>query len=193
MSITNGYCTLAEFTNRVGGNDNQIAIKRTLIEREIERCSRKIDKITGDKFYPITLTASKARYGMGMNSEGLYISDDAKRLYFRGKDITITSITNDGVALVADTDYYIGNGYLEAEGTFTTDKSTGVVITGVCGYSSVPDEINECCLAMVEVTTGLGKYTVIDEAGNKSEITRDNIPKWVFDMLFQFKRFDNYG
>ena len=58
MSITNGYATLAEFQVRTGLTNTQITNKTTLIEREIERNSRMIERITGDIFYPQTLNSS---------------------------------------------------------------------------------------------------------------------------------------
>jgi hypothetical protein len=192
MAITNGYATLDEFKQRVGSTSTQAANKAGLIEREIERNSRQIDRITGDKFYSVTLTTTRVNFDMGVNADGLVMSEDAKRIYFPGT-ITITSITSDGAALVVDEDYVIGQGFIEATNIFTTNRKTGVVITGTCGYTSVPDDVNEICLAMTEVSTGLGTYTVIDEAGNRTEITRSSMPSWVNDKLFLRKRFFSYG
>lgn len=193
MTITNGYATLTEFQNRTGLTSAQLTAKTSLIEREIERNSRMIDKITSNIFYTKTLTNSKVRFDMGSNSDGLFMSEDAKRIYLAGNIISLSSVTQGGVALVADTDYVVGLDYIEAVNYFETDKTIGVVISGTCGYASIPDEINEICLAMTEVTTGLGTYTVIDEAGSKTEITRDTMPKWVDDRLSLFKRYHGVG
>ena len=165
-----------------------------MIEREIERNSRMIDKITGDKFYPITLTASRVNFMMGKNSEGLYMTEDAKRIYFAGTILTLTSITQNGVALVKDVDYIQGSNFIVANNSrFTVDQTAGVLITGTCGYTTTPDVINEICLAMTEVTTGLGTYTMIDSAGDKTQITRDNMPDWVEERLALNRTYYDYG
>ena len=190
--ITNGYATVAELQQRCGLTSTQTANKTGLIEREIERNSRMIDRITGDKFHAVTLTNSRVNYSMGPNADGLVMSEDARTIYCPGT-ITITSITSDGTALVEDEDYIIGQGFIESTNIFTTNRKTGVVITGTCGYAAVPDDINEVCLAMTEVTTGLGTYTVIDSSGNKTAITRDSMPAWVDDRVFLRKRFFSYG
>lgn len=193
MTITNGYATVEEFKVRTGLTADQVANKTTLIEREIERNSRIIDRITGDKFYPITLSSSKVIYDFGHNADGLHMSDDCERIYFPGEVGTLTSVTNDGSAMVADVDYIANSNFIEAVNYFTQERTTGVVISGACGYSSVPDDINEVCLAMTEVTTGLGTYTVIDSAGEKTQITRDNIPQWVADRLYNRIRMSSHG
>ena len=82
MSILYGYCTLAEFTARTGQTSATITAKTTLIEREIERASRRIDQYTDTFFYTKTLTASKVVYNFGQNSDGLMMSEDAKFIYF---------------------------------------------------------------------------------------------------------------
>jgi hypothetical protein len=193
MTITNGYATVAEFRTRTGLTADQTANKTTLIEREIERNSRLIDKVTSNIFYTKTLTASKVRFDNGSNPDGLYMSEDAKYIYLAGDVITVSSVIQDGLALVVDVDYILGKDYIKAVNYFTTDETTGVIVAGTCGRATHPDEINEICLAMTEVSTGLGTYTVIDETGSKTEITRDMLPKWVDDRLGLFKRYYGVG
>ena len=193
MTIVNGYCTLAEFTTRTGLTSSQVTAKTALIEAEIERNSREIDRITGRMFYSLTLTSSQVRFDMGMNSDGIRMSEDALTITFPAPILTITSITNDGTALVVDEDYYVNGDTLFSNTIFTTNRKTGVVITGTCGYASTPKDVVEICLAMTEVSTGLGTRTVVDSNGDKFDVTRDNMPDWVEERLYRRVRFDTCG
>ena len=193
MTITRGYCTLVEFQAKVGLTSDQLTNKTTLIEREIERNSRSIDLITGNIFYQLTLTNSKVICGFGVNSDGLRLSEDRTRIYFPAPIISLSSVVDDGTTLTADEDYYQGYDFIEAAGTFTSDRADGIKITGSCGYTSTPDEVNQVCLTMSEVTTGLGTYTVVDADGTKTDITRDNMPEWVADRLYMHTRMDTIG
>jgi len=184
--ITNGYCSLVEFQTRTGITDATLTEKTSLIEREVERNSRSIDRKTSKIFYPKTLTASKVVDGFGINADGLIFVGN--RIYFPGIITSITEVVSDGTALTENEDYYLGLNFIEGE--FTGEK-TGVLITGVCGQ--LPDDINEICLAMTEVTTGLGTYTMIGEGGDKVEVTRDNMPDWVDTMLELHIDYSNYG
>ena len=193
MSISLGYCTLVEFTARTGQTSATITAKTTLIEREIERASRRIDQYTDTFFYTKTLTASKVVYNFGQNSDGLMMSEDAKFIYFPAPILTITSVVNDTITLVEDEDYYIEGNTLFANTNFSTNRKNGVVITGTCGYAATPDDINEACLAIAEVSTGMGIRTVIDPDGSKLEVTRDNVPDWVWDSLDLRRRYNGVG
>lgn len=193
MGITRGYTTLAEFQARTGQTDATITAKTTLIEREIERASRRIDQYTSSFFYTNTLTSSKVVYGFVSNSDGISMSEDATYISFPAPILTITSVINDGVAMVLNEDYYIDGSVLFANTIFTTNRKNGVLITGTCGYASTPDDINEACLALAEVSTGMGIRTVIDPAGDKLEVTRDSVPDWVWDSLDLRRRYDGVG
>ena len=191
--ITNGYTTLAAFQARTGKTNNQLSDDTELIEREIERNSREIDRITGKRFYLQTLTNSKVVWGFGENSDGLRMSEDGCRIYFPSEDFTISAITSNNEAITEDEDYYTGHGFIEAESAFSSERKYGVKITGTTGSNTIPADVERICLAMTEVTTGLGTYTMIDSTGTKVDVTRDNLPDWVADSLFRHVRFDCFG
>jgi len=193
MPITNGYATLIEFTARAGLDATTVTAKTTLIEREIERNSRTIDRKTYTYFYTETLTDSKVRFDFNSNSDSLMMAEDATYIAFPAPILTITEVLNNEVAMVEGEDYYIEGNLLIADTIFTTNRKNGVVITGTCGYAATPDDINEVCLAMTEVTTGLGIRTVTGEDGSKISITRDEIPEWVNDRLDLRRRYDGVG
>ena len=193
MVITKGYATVDDFAVRTGLTSTQKTNKTALIEKEIQRNSRRIDKITGNVFYSKTLTTSKCIYGFGINDDGLRMSEDARRIYFPSKIISITTVSTSDDTLTANDDYFVGYDFIEAAGRFPTDREDAVKITGSCGHATTPDDIEEICLAMSEVTTGLGTYTVTDQEGGKTEITRNNMPDWLNDALYTYTRMDNIG
>jgi len=189
MTITNGYATLAELQARTGIASATLTAKTTLCERSIERASRHIDQITGSFFYTKALTNSKVAYGFNFNSDGLIMSEDATFITCKAPIISITSIIDDETTLVEGEDYFIDGNTIFANTIFTTNRKNGVKITGSVGYASTPDDINDCCLALVEVMTGLGIRTVLDPNGDKLEITRDSVPEWVWEKLDLRRRY----
>jgi hypothetical protein len=187
------YATKEQFQVRTGITAQQLTDKTALINAELERNSREIDSYTGKIFYTKTLTDSKVRFDMGINPEGLRMSEDAQRIVFPAPILTITAITNNGEAMTADEDYYIQGDTLYAHGIFTTNRKNGVVISGTCGYATTPIDITEICLAMTEVSTGLGTKTVIDANGDKFDVTRDQMPDWIDERLYRHMRVDTCG
>lgn len=193
MAIVNGYATSAEFQTRTGLTDAELAAKLALIELEIEANSRMIDLITGNIFYALTLTDVSVYYDSGISASGMYMAEDAQRVYFPGPIITLTSVKSNNEALTVNEEYYARTDFIRSSGVFSTEQEYGVQITGSCGYAATPKDVKEICLAMTEVSTGLGTYTMLDSAGGKVEVTRDNLPDWVAERLFMRIRFDNYG
>ena len=193
ITISNGYATVAQFQIRTGLTDAQTLNKTALIELEIENNSRIIDQVTSNIFYEKTLTASKAIFNFGTNADGLRMSENAQRVYFPGDILTLTTVLSEGDTLTEDEDYYASTNFIESDGIFSTTRDNAVKITGTCGSATTPGDVNSICLAMSEVTTGLGTYTMIDSSGSKTDVTRDNIPDWVFNQLNHRVRYDSYG
>lgn len=189
MSILLGYATLAEFQARTGITDATKTAKTTLIERSIERASRHIDQYTNSFFHTKAVTNSKVAYGFNVNADGFIMSEDARYIECKAPIISITSIVDDETTLVADDDYYIDGNTIFANTIFSTNRKNGIKITGSIGYATTPDDINDCCLALAEVMTGLGIRTVLDPNGDKLEITRDSVPEWVWDKLDLRRRY----
>ncbi len=191
--MANEYATLTEFQKRTSLDAAELIAKTDLINAELERNSRLIDKITGARFYKTTLTASKVRFDYGYNSDNLVMSANGQRIYFPSNTIVISEIKSDDVTLTVDEDYFIGTHFIEANSIFSCERINGVVITGTCGSDTVPPDVVEICLAMTEVTTGLGTYTMKDSGGSSVEVTRDNLPEWVEERIFMHIRFDTFG
>jgi len=151
MAITNGYCTLAEFKQRFGITSVDSSRDADL-EKVIQAASRKIDKYCGQSFY--SDTGDSIKY---------YTAPTQYRVYVDPIQ-TITSLLTDDDGdqtyenTWATTDYYLlpanspmGWPYTYIEVTpqgnysFPRDLRNGVKITGLFGWSAVPDEVREAC------------------------------------------------
>jgi hypothetical protein len=182
MAITNGYATLTELKN-VLGRDLTDTVKDTFLEACIERASRIIDDYTRQIFYDKTITNEKIdRYSVSTSFFSL--SDDC--LYSHAPIISVTSLVEDGVSLVADTDFYLYENHIQSVNSWTTERK-GLVFTGHIGYTSVPKPINEVCLAFAEVLSGIGIKTVTDGTGSVFELSKDKLPVWAFDVLSKWR------
>lgn len=154
MTITNGYCTLADLKARLfTGTPTVDATRDTILEDVIEAASRWIDDQCGRRFY----TASETRTYTAQDYDLLFIDDlvsvttlktdeDEDRTYettwattdydlepenaaLRGAPYTMIRITPDG-------DY-----------SFPVGVRRGVQIAGSFGYAStVPDPVKQACL-----------------------------------------------
>lgn len=149
MTVTNGYCTLAEFKafNKITSTD---ATDDTVIEDIIEGVSRDIDRLTSKTFYARTETH-------------YYDTPDGFDLELYDDDLlTITTLTNgDGTVLTSD--YYkllpLNRTHkktirlINTSGVVWTlglnaDRTGAISVLGTWGrYSSVPDDIKLVCMS----------------------------------------------
>ena len=121
--------------------------------------------------------------GWGFSTKGLFTNYDRTRVYFPAPILSLGICYDDNVAMTKDTDFYQGYDFIEAASSFSANREYGVIINGSCGFTSVPADIKQLCLAMTQVTTGLAKYTYVDEAGSKVELTKSSMPAWVKKQL----------
>jgi hypothetical protein len=153
MTITNGYCTLAEFKARFYPAGLTDTTDDTVIENVIEAVSRQIDNYAGRRFY--VTGSDETRYFTAEESE--YLS--------AGDVVSITTLSTDEnddrvyERTWAATDYDLtpynaaldGLPYTRLEITpngsyaFPTGAKS-VKIVGKWGYPATPDAINEACL-----------------------------------------------
>jgi len=203
MTITNGYCTLAEFkayaTVRGGSSTNTDTADDAVIEGLIEGASRLIDRITGRVFYQST--TDETRY---------YTADD-NSLVFTDDIVSITSlkIDDDGDrsygTTFSSTDYdlmpynavSVGFPYTWIEIAPLTDESftsyrKGIQIIGLFGFPAVPDDINEACLAITLNTynerSGQSSAGNITVTGAGVVIRPSSVPDWAMKILNKYKR-----
>ena len=154
MSITNGYCTLAELRAQVAITDAEDTTDDSVLEQRIEAVSRAIDYLTGRRFY--TTASDETRYYTARHMTKFKCPDDI---------VSITTLTtdDDGDRVYETTwttnDYDLlpfnaaldSKPYTEIEitpnGTYsfpTTRK--GVKTVGKFGYATTPPSIASTCV-----------------------------------------------
>lgn len=150
MTITNGYCTLAEFKSyaRITSTD---AGDDTVIEDLIESASREIDNFCGRFFYQ----SSTIKYYTSQDGEKLYTDD-----IYTSTALTIAvDLDGDGTyetTLVAN-DYnlipyspepypYYGIEATFRNGVALSKQKKGNKVTASFGWSAVPDDVKIACL-----------------------------------------------
>lgn len=161
MTITNGYCTLADIkqSNRLNINDSD-SVSDEMLEGVIESVSRKIDDECHRFFYQ---TASQTRWYKPLTSEYVFIDDIAA-----DSDLTSIAIDTDDDGTVNDTlttsDYVLepynapldGKPYQKimkrdkGQYLFPKNANKSVAVTGLFGWTEVPRPIVEACKLQCE-------------------------------------------
>jgi hypothetical protein len=161
MTITNGYCTLADVktSSRLNINDSD-SVSDEMLEGVIEGVSRKIDDECHRFFYQ---TSSQTRWYTPLSSDMVFVDDIPA-----DSDITAIAIDTDDDGTVNDTfattDYVLEplNAVLEGRpyqkivkrprGQFLFPKNCvkSVSVTAVFGWAAVPKPVVEACKLQVE-------------------------------------------
>lgn len=154
MSITNGYCTLAELKTRLRITDTT---DDTVLEGVVQAVSRQVDTYCKRRFYKDT--AAQARYYRAKDANQIRVDDLVS--------VSELAIDEDGertygeVWTTADYDLWPYNAaadnepYLWIETTDSGDycfptTGKGVRVTGVFGWPAVPDVVHEAALIQSE-------------------------------------------
>lgn len=162
MTITNGYATLAEYQAWItmrGGSLEMDPADDVVVEALIEGASRYVDRETGKRFYKDS--TDQTRY---------YTPDNPYLLKIDPISAAPTSVSVDSsgtrsyVVLTAGTDYDMlpDNAALEGQ-PYTQiaiipatsrysfpDLRRGVKVVGLFGFPSVPHDVREAVLAIVQ-------------------------------------------
>ena len=154
MTITNGYCTLAQIKARLDIADFQ---DDAILESVIQGVSRSIDAMTGRRFY--STTADETRYYTAQFGDVLYVDDLLSITTLKtdddGDKTYENTWTTDDYDLLPDNAALEGRPYtridLAAYGDYTFPIGTrkGIQIVGKFGYcatDSHPDVVREACL-----------------------------------------------
>ena len=158
MTITNGYCTLAELRARLGYVSTDTA-DDAMLEAVVMGVSRLIDRYTGRRFY--TTSADETRYYTAEDSYTLFLPDDLV-------SVTTLSTDEDGdrtyeyTWAVTDYDLEPANAALDGQ-PYTRIEVTpegaylwpvgirrGVKIVGKFGLAAAPADVKEACLLQSE-------------------------------------------
>lgn len=189
MSISNGYATLAEFQNLVGREESASDLNADQIEIAIESASRFIDAFTNTFFFSQTFTDTVIDRFQGVNDDGLVLNDNGDTIYTPAPIISVASVSEDSVALVENTDFYVYKkaGKIDREGLWSLSR-LAVTMTLTCGYATVPDHIRTICITIASIISGLDVKTVVDYDGNEQTFITKNLPKWVISALERERR-----
>jgi hypothetical protein len=183
MTITNGYCTRNDLQKKLGNySDNN----NDYFDACITDASRMIDEYTGTFFYSMAINSTIDRFSL--SPEGLEFNDRGDRLYFPAPIISITSITEGGVALTEDTDFYVYSGerYIKRD-TWSSERKS-IVIAGSIGYAAAPADIKRVCLEIAGVLSGVETRAVMDGAGDMIDVIKNSVPSWAWKHLNKHKR-----
>ena len=154
MSITNGYCSLAEVKAALRISDTT---DDALLERAIEGASRRIDGYTGRFFFRKTATVQMYTRDI----YGVFLQNDLV-------SITTLKTDDDGdgtfeTTWTANVDYQLQplNASLQARPYYRIvavggktfpimiqPDLPGVEVSGVWGWSEVPDDVREACMLL---------------------------------------------
>jgi len=191
MTLVNPYCSVAELLIELKRQNDTTTKTNDKLEQAINSASRFIDSITDRIFYSKTLTNEYVDcYGFSEN--GLIIdSNRGNKINFPSAIISISSLKENDVALVANTDYYLylAQGYITKNpGEYFTREVRGILLSGVMGYATTPGQIKHYCLAIASAISGLSAQLMTDENGDTVGVLRSFIPKWVMDGLEREKR-----
>jgi len=165
MTITNGYCTLADLKhpNRLNINDSD-STSDDMLEGVIEAISRLIDDETNRPHGYFADTSNTARKFTAIDSTFLFVDDIASR----SSDSMIIEIDTNGDGTYdntfADSDFMLvpynasldGVPYVKIEisdnGQYLFPKKVkgGVRVTAKWGYPSTPPQIKQACLLQSE-------------------------------------------
>ena len=175
MAITNGYCTLNELKLALGRSDT---VKDSFLEVCVERASRYIDNDT-DRFYFSRALTDEYIDIYGFSPSGLFIRGGS--IYAPAPFQTVTTLASGVNTLALNTDYYVYRNRLDL--TSLNSDRRAYKFTGSLGYATTPLHINQACLTIAEVFSGLGIRTVVDDGGNEIDIVKNSLPLWVKDLL----------
>lgn len=198
--IENGYATLAELKAYIqvrGSSTSTDAGDDAVMETLIESASRKIDEITGRKFYKNSV--DEVRY---FETDDPYYCDatDIVSVTTLAVDYvqtrTYTNLASTDFELLPDNASLDGKPYsavaiAPTSAAYFPSGRRGVKITGVFGWSAAPTNIKEDCLAISHNLwmsrsgqTSAGKVSI---TASGIVIRPEEIPSHVMDDLLKFR------
>ena len=127
------------------------------------------------------------------------ITDRQRKLFLPAHVITITSVKEDGVALLPD-EFIVGPSWLEKPSSFWfhgfetvvgVSIKPGIEIIGDLGWKRnltvVPEEIQAAVGEIANIMGGWRKRTIIQDDGIERTVLLTDLPDWVQDIIFSHK------
>lgn len=201
MAVVNGYCSESDIRGHVGDSEFN-TLETSLIERAINASSRAIDKYCGfplRKFWIDTVPTTR-----------VYVPDNRQTIWIADVGSTVGLTVSIGTAFDTawtTSDYQLGPANVEQYGgSFAYTKLTAigsalfpidrtgrptVRITGLHGWSAVPDEVNQACV--IKATSLLKRKDAVfgvagfGEFGTAVRIRAEDPD--VADLLGPFRRY----
>lgn len=152
MTVTNGYCTVADLRGHLG--DTGTALNATLLERAINATSRAIDRYCGRRFWQDSAPVAR-----------LYAPDDPTIAWVEDISTTTglvvaTDPLGDGSFVTTWTaaDYQLEPLNADRDGwpwwrivtvgayLFPTTRRAGLRVTSQGGWAAIPDDVNQAAL-----------------------------------------------
>lgn len=192
MVLTNCYCTVSQLKRSLKRPNSDGLIYDSLFEECITRASRNIDKYCNRIFYSKTITNELFdRYEYSEN--GLVVDKSGTKLLIPGTIISISSIYNNNTLLTEYTDYvlYKKAGYIYKASGWSADRvttTTGIKLTMTYGESTTPSEIENICIELAKVYTGLDTRMVVGQNGDFQVEMGNKIPPHIKKSLDFWRR-----
>ena len=193
MTITNGYCSLAEIKAAID-IPTATTTDDTMLERLVEAASRTIDRETQRTFYARTET----HYFDIPGGRELRMDDDL---------LSVTSLTNGNSVAIASTEYNViprnrtpyyalklkegSSVYWEADSSGNTEAV--IVLVGTWGHSTTtPQDVKEACIQIASAAykrrfgENLGAVSTVTAAG--IVVSPQDIPVFAWNVIKAYKR-----
>jgi hypothetical protein len=202
MTITNGYCTLAElkaFMTTRGASTGTDAADDAVMEQIVEGVSRFIDRTTGRRFYQNS--ADESRYYDGRDDVYKVYTDDIASITsvavdYEGYQTTYTTIDADDYTTLPDNAALKGLPITGLEILPNSDEyfpatRKAVKVTGKYGYASIPLNIKDDCMTIClnVYQSRSGQNVAVDTLISPSGVVHRSglIPAWVQSDLISYR------
>lgn len=187
MALLNPYCAIAQLESEI----KNASLDATAAEDAINAASRFIDRYKGRDYFEHDHTATAFR--VKPYSELVY-GDKMFAPY--GRIVSVTAITESGVALTEDEDYIPETEYIYRIGLdwqLGIDPEDHILLTGTFGYdqsgdstavpTGLPEWLTRACVLIAAAFTGQNKQEIVGLDGQKEEVIDKAIPKTARDLL----------
>lgn len=202
MSITllRPYVTLSDVKRYCGISQNKDEYDED-IKNAINKASRYIDSTTGRYYYKKTYSSEYLKTTKGYDGWSIVLNEDISFIFTPQLSpiIDITTLIENDVTLVEDTDFYVDKaiGMIERASTNWNENPREIVITCNLGYNSadtatpssdIPGDVAQYALEIASRFSGRFKKSIKNfVSGGSEEIDLFSIPKDIEKALMALR------